>query len=389
MQAVERLGFTPNAISKSLRTLRTGKLIVTVPDIANPFFSLILKGIEDAAQREGYNVLVGDTQHEEEREERYAEMLKRKEADGLIFLGHRLPKEAVSIMKSVAPRCAPVVNGCEFSPRLGIPSVHIDNAKAAAEAMAHLYSLGHRRVGIVTGPLVSPLSRDRLHGATQQARRAGAGRGLLVVHGDFSIESGVAAGDRLSKGRPAPTAVFCFNDEMAIGVLNAARQRGLAVPRDVSVIGFDDIRFAQYSEPALTTVAQPMREIGERLVRMILDILEGGVANPASITLPHRLVLRATTGPVRRGRLQAVRAYAIIRAMPVAAGTHLGPYEVVSILGAGGMGEVYCAMDTRLNRRVALKVLPTTNNTDTDRLQRFEQEARAASALNHPNIVTI
>ena len=167
MQAVERLGFTPNAISKHLRQHRTGKLIVTVPDIANPFFSLILKGIEESAQREGYSVLVGDTQHEEIREERYAEMLKRREADGLIFLGHRLPKEAASLMKSVAPKTAPVVNGCEFSPRLGIPSVHIDNAKAAAEAMAHLYSLGHRRVGIVTGPLVSPLSRDRLEGATR------------------------------------------------------------------------------------------------------------------------------------------------------------------------------------------------------------------------------
>jgi DNA-binding LacI/PurR family transcriptional regulator len=94
MQAVERLGFTPNAISKHLRTLRTGKLIVTVPDIANPFFSLILKGIEDAAQREGYNVLVGDTQHDGGTEERYAEMLKRKEADGLIFLGSPLPKRS-------------------------------------------------------------------------------------------------------------------------------------------------------------------------------------------------------------------------------------------------------------------------------------------------------
>ena len=182
MQAVERLGFTPNAISKSLRTLRTGKLIVTVPDIANPFFSLILKGIEDAALREGYNVLVGDTQHEEEREERYAEMLKRKEADGLIFLGHRLPKEAASLMKSVAPKCAPVVNGCEFSPRLGIPSVHIDNAKAAGEAMAHLYSLGHRRIGIVTGPLVSPLSRDRLEGATAQAKKQGTERDFVVMN---------------------------------------------------------------------------------------------------------------------------------------------------------------------------------------------------------------
>jgi LacI family repressor for deo operon, udp, cdd, tsx, nupC, and nupG len=118
-------------------------------------------------------VLVGDTQHEEEREERYAEMLKRKEADGLIFLGHRLPEGSGVNHESVAPRCAPVVNGCEFSPRLGIPSVHIDNAKAAAEAMAHLYSLGHRRIGIVTGPLVSPLSRDRLEGAYGTGEEAG------------------------------------------------------------------------------------------------------------------------------------------------------------------------------------------------------------------------
>ncbi|HEV8397530.1 MAG TPA: LacI family DNA-binding transcriptional regulator [Vicinamibacterales bacterium] len=300
-RAVDALGYIPNSAASNLRTLRTRKLLVTVPDLSNPFFSLILQGIEDAALRAGYSVLVGDTQHDEQREEGYARMLKRREADGLIFLGHRLPKEAAAVVRAAAPACAPVVNGCEFSPRLGIPGVHIDNAKAAAEAMAHLYSLGHRRIGIVTGPLVSPLSRDRLHGATLQARRTGADRGLMVVQGDFSIESGVAAVEQLFKGTQPPTAVFCFNDEMAIGVLNAARQRRLVVPRDLSVIGFDDIRFAQYSEPPLTTVAQPMREIGERLVRMILDILEGGVSNPASITLPHRLVLRATTGPARRG----------------------------------------------------------------------------------------
>ena len=299
LRAVDALGYTPNSAASNLRTLRTRKLLVTVPDISNPFFSLILQGIEDAALRAGYSVLVGDTQHDEQREEGYARMLKRREADGLIFLGHRLPKEAAAMVRAAAPACAPVVNGCEFTPKLGIPGVHIDNAKAAGEAMAHLYSLGHRRIGVVTGPLVSPLSRDRLRGATSQARRAGAERNLVVVQGDFSIESGVAAGDRLFRDKAAPTAVFCFNDEMAIGVLNAARQRGLVVPRDVSIIGFDDIRFAQYTEPPLTTVGQPMREIGERLVRMILDILEGGVTNPEPITLPHRLVLRATTARAR------------------------------------------------------------------------------------------
>src|SRR5262249_31971348 len=176
LKAVERLSYAPNSAAKNLRTLRTGKLLVTVPDISNPFFSLILQGIEEAAQREGYSVLLGDTQHDDKREDGYAVMLKRKEADGLIFLGHRLPKTAAELVRGRAPGCAPVVSGCEFSPRLGIPSVHIDNAKAASEAMDHLYRLGHRRIGIVTGPLVSPLSRDRLSGATARAKKARAER---------------------------------------------------------------------------------------------------------------------------------------------------------------------------------------------------------------------
>jgi len=185
MQAVEFLDYAPNSAAKNLRTLRTGNLLVTVPDISNPFFSLILQGIEDAAQREGYAVLLGDTQHDEEREDRYALMLRRKEADGLIVLGHRLPKAAAALVSSMAPRCAPVVNGCEFTPRLGIPSVHIDNAKAATEAMDYLYRLGHRHIGVVTGPLVSPLSRDRLRGATAQ--------GEMEV-----FAGGVIAGDALT-----------------------------------------------------------------------------------------------------------------------------------------------------------------------------------------------
>src|SRR5262245_40621924 len=209
MNAVDRLGYTPNSAAKNLRTLRTGKLLVTVPDISNPFFSLILRGIEDAAQRESYAVLLGDTQHDEAREEGYAAMLRRKEADGLIFLGHRLPKEAAALVRTMSPRCAPVVNGCEFNPRLGVPSVHIDNAKASSEAMDHLFRLGHRRIGIITGPLVSPLSRDRLRGSTARARQAHAEHDVIVMNGDFSIESGAAEGERLLGRRDRPTAIFC------------------------------------------------------------------------------------------------------------------------------------------------------------------------------------
>lgn len=295
--AAERLRFEPNSTAKQLRTHRTGKLLVTVPDLSNPFFSQILQGIESAAQREGYSVLVGDTQHEDKREEAYALMLRRKEADGLIFLGHRLPKAAADLIRAVSPRCAPVVNGCEFSPELGIPSVHIDNARAAHDAMDHLFGLGHRRVGIVTGPLVSPLSRDRLAGATLRAKKENAEREFVLIHGDFSIESGAVAAERLLSKPNRPTAIFSFNDEMAIGVLKVARRLGIAVPDQLSVIGFDDIRFAQHINPALTTIAQPMRQIGEGTVRLLLRILSGGgdAETPESVTLPHKLVVREST----------------------------------------------------------------------------------------------
>ena len=298
LQAVEDLGYTPNSAARHLRTLRSGKLLVTVPDISNPFFALILQGIEDAAHRDGYAVLLGDTQHDETREERYALMLRRKEADGLIFLGHRLPEAAQAFIRSIAPRCAPVVNSCEFSPRLGVPGVHIDNAKAASDAIDHLYRLGHQHIGIVTGPLVSPLSRDRLRGVKTRAKLAGAEPGLEIVTGNFSIESGAEAADRLLSQPSPPTAIFCFNDEMAIGVLDIARQRGVRVPRDLSVVGFDDIRFSRFVDPPLTTIAQPMRDIGEASVRLLLDILQGRITTPQSITLPHTLIIRSTTAPL-------------------------------------------------------------------------------------------
>jgi LacI family transcriptional regulator, repressor for deo operon, udp, cdd, tsx, nupC, and nupG len=302
LKAVERLGYAPNSAAKNLRTLKSRKLLVTVPDISNPFFSLILQGIEDTAQKNGYSVLLGDTQHDERREERYALMLKQKEADGLIFLGHRLPRAAASVVQELAPQCAPIVNGCEFSLDLGVPSVHIDNAKAAAEAMQHLFDLGHRAIGVVTGPLLSPLSRDRLKGAMAAARSNGAEGDVIVMQGDFSIASGSEAGNGLLGRTPAPTAVFCFNDEMAMGVIGAARRRGLDVPADLSVVGFDDIRFAECVDPPLTTIAQPMRELGEATVKLLLEILNGCDVAPVSVTLPHTLKVRGSSAPPAAAR---------------------------------------------------------------------------------------
>ena len=249
-------------------------------------------------------MLVGDTQHEDRREQRYALMLNSKEADGLIFLGHRLPEAAAALARAAAPRCAPIVNGCEFNPRLGIPSVHIDNARAASDAMHLLYDLGHERIGIITGPLASPLSRDRLRGATTTAKKRSARR-LAVITGDFSVESGAEAVQRLLAAPSPPTAIFCFNDEMAMGVLDYARHKRIRVPRDLSVVGFDDIRFARYTEPALTTVAQPMRADRRRHGAAAAGdsprrLQPTGLGNPAA-HLDHPRQHRGSAGTVAFG----------------------------------------------------------------------------------------
>lgn len=299
MAAVETLGYAPNFAAKSLRTLRTEKIVVTVPDITNPFFSSVIRGVEDAAQASGYAVLLGDTRHDAHREELYAGMLARRQADGLIFLGHRLPATLAELVKRKGGR-APIVNGCEFSSDLGVSSAHIDNAKAASEAMAYLYSLGHRRIGVVTGPMASPISRDRLAGVKATASAHEASHMLQTAIGDFSIESGAREAREMVLSADPPTAIFCFGDEMAIGALDAVQKAGFSCPADVSVMGFDDIRYSRFITPALTTTNQPMEEMGRETVRLLLGLLNRQLTGPISVTLPHRLVVRASTGPARK-----------------------------------------------------------------------------------------
>lgn len=296
MQAVRELGYIRNSVAASLRTTRTGRIIVTVPDISNPFFSRVIRGVEEAAQKSGYAVLLGDTRNEREREEQYADMLNRREADGIIFLGHRLPAVLAAILTRDGGR-APIVNGCEFTPSLGVSSAHIDNAGAGYHVMQALYRLGHRDVALILGPADSPLTRDRLAGAQQAAEDRGLAANLIVETGDFSIESGRSAAMALFARAKRPTAIFCFSDEMAIGTLAAARTAGIACPGELSVIGFDDIQMARYVDPPLATVRQPMAEIGRKTVELLVEILSGRQVQPVSATLPYELISRESLGP--------------------------------------------------------------------------------------------
>jgi LacI family repressor for deo operon, udp, cdd, tsx, nupC, and nupG len=302
MRAVEELRYSPNAAARSLRQATARKILVTVPNIANPFFSKIIRAIEEEAQRHGYAVLLGDTRYTVDGEEQYAAMLTSREADGLIFLGHRLPDAVKPLINRLKER-APVVNGCEFDPDLGVPSAHIDNAGAAAEAMDHLYALGHRRVGILAGPTTGPLCRDRLAGAMRSVRNHG-GAAPAVLHGDFSVQWGIDGAAEMLDLAERPTALLCLSDEIAIGAMHALRLRGVRCPDDMSVVGFDDITVAQYLNPPLTTVRQPMEEIGRATVQLLVAILKDDGACLDSLTFAHQLVIRESTAPPR-GRLSS------------------------------------------------------------------------------------
>jgi LacI family repressor for deo operon, udp, cdd, tsx, nupC, and nupG len=162
--------------------------------------------------------------------------------------------------------------------------------------MEHLYGLGHTRIGVVTGPLASPISSDRLAGVLAAAQRHGRASALRMAIGDFSIESGVRQAGELLDEPGRPTAIFCFSDEMAMGALEAIRRRGLNCPRDVSLVGFDDIRFAQYLHPQLTTVSQPKEQIGHEVVRLLLTSWRPRQRLAERHPAPP-LVVRASTAP--------------------------------------------------------------------------------------------
>ncbi|REJ34746.1 MAG: LacI family transcriptional regulator [Bacillota bacterium] len=296
--AVKKLGYEPNVSARNLRIRRTATIIVVLPDINNPFFSFIVRGIEDVAHEQGFSVLLCNTDNDLERELQYTKIIGRRGADGAIFLTARVSSPHILTMAARVP----VVLACEYIEG-AVSQVSIDNVAAALDATRHLIQLGHKRIAYVNGPPDVVLSRDRLRGYTLALKQAGLPiEEELIVPGTFYLESGVEAARRLLSLDDPPTAVFCANDEMAIGFIKEAYAMGRQVPDDVAVVGFDDIRFAAFYRPALTTIAQPMYEIGQRAARLLLDQIAGKAQGPESIVLPHRLVVRESCGAGARGR---------------------------------------------------------------------------------------
>lgn len=299
LRSVGRLGYRPNAVARGLRRGTTHSIALIVPDITNPFYPAIARGVEDAARRHGFAVVLGNTDGDPQRERAYLDILRARWVDGVLFAG--VGGDGADLRALMAQGVPAVVIARDVGGGQ-IDTVLADGFAGMRLGAVHLLRLGHRRIAFIGGPRDLPVARERLRGYRRALRDFAVGAcPSLIVSGDFRVDGGRAAMKRLLARGQAFTAVVAANDLMAIGameVLKAARRR---IPQDVAVVGFDDIPFAAYVDPPLTTVVQPTYRLGALAVERLLSLIRGDSGGPRRIVLQPQLVVRRSCGADRPG----------------------------------------------------------------------------------------
>jgi LacI family transcriptional regulator, galactose operon repressor len=305
LDAVERLGYVPHSAARSLSTRRTMSIGVLLPDMHGAFFGEIVRGIDLAARAAGYHLLVSGS-HSDAAETAALLQTLHGRVDGLILM---TPALGHAWLDKVLPRRVPVVLlNPRSEPAAGDDdgaagrhdSLRIDNQLGARLAVEHLIGLGHRSIAFVGGPADNADAAERLAGYREALEQGGLPIvPRLEMAGDFGEESGLQAGAKMAALMPHPTAIFAANDAMAIGCLAAMRERGLRVPEDVSLVGFDDVPIARYLTPALTTVQVPIAELGRQAMARLLAAVDGRPGHPEGgpmhTVIAPTLAIRAST----------------------------------------------------------------------------------------------
>ena len=294
LEAAARLGYSPNAAARSLSTRKTGTIGVLLPDLYGEFFSEVIRGLDLAARRSGYHLLVSSSHSDRSEVEAVLRALRGR-VDGLIVMS---PEADARTLQANLPASLPIVLLNVRAERSAFDSIHIDNYGGAAAMVRHLAGAGHRRIAHVKGPLENNDALERLAGYRDALRSAfDDGMEPVELEGDFSEESGDRAGREILGMSPRPDAVFAANDGMAIGLLHAFQKAGVKVPEEIAVAGFDDIPIARFLTPPLTTVGVAIADLGERAIQRLLQVMERGEALESQHeVLPTTLVVRGSCG---------------------------------------------------------------------------------------------
>ncbi|WP_394186037.1 LacI family DNA-binding transcriptional regulator [Metabacillus halosaccharovorans] len=292
MEVINKVNYKPHIVARQFRTKETKIILVVVPDITSAFFSKVLRGIEHVAVQNGYQVILGDTENDTEREQEYINLLLQKQADGMVLLTARQDKTQ---LEEIAEHF-PMVLACEYMDGLNVPTVSIDNISSARKATEHLIQQGHTKIAHITGPINVILSRDRLRGF-QQAMMSHDLEidSAYIQEGDFTFESGYHQMLKLLALETPPSAVFVFNDEMAMGAIKAVKDSHLSIPEDVAVVGFDNIKMSSVIEPNLTTINQPKYEIGKKAMELLLKLINGESLQKKKFVMKDELIVRESS----------------------------------------------------------------------------------------------
>jgi DNA-binding LacI/PurR family transcriptional regulator len=301
--ATRELGYRPSAIARSLKLRTTQTLGLIVTDIENPFFPQLVRAVEDAAQADGYALLLCNASNDPEREASYLDLLVDRRVDGVIIAAGGLGARHADWL-SRAPLPVVLVNASGSA--VECPSIASDNRAGGRLATEHLISLGHRRIGALTAGERNPDASERLAGIRDAMDAAGlTARDLTATTGNAGVADGERAMLELIDRAPDATGIVAYNDLMAIGALRAIRASGRRVPLDISVVGFDDVDLGAYVDPPLTTIRQATSEMGRWAVTQLTERLRLGSngdrrldAAPAEhVVLPVELKIRGSTGP--------------------------------------------------------------------------------------------
>jgi LacI family transcriptional regulator, galactose operon repressor len=292
--AIERTGYRPNSIARALAGARTQSIGLAISGISNPYFMDVIAAIEAEAAKHGFTILLGDTHDEPQKELQMVQELVLRHVDGLLLAPS--PGAQDKALKYLSQQSAPVVLVDRFLP-LEVDQVGTENEQPAAELVGHMIELGHRRIGLVAGLQGLSTTEERIRGFRQALEHAGIPTdSRLIAHGASQHEPARAAVHRLLDLRDPPTALVAGNNAMTIGVLHALRERGLSVPDDIALVGFDDFAWSDLFHPRLTVIAQPTAAIGSQAVQLLLARLEEPTAPVQKMRLTPTLVHRDSCG---------------------------------------------------------------------------------------------
>lgn len=290
---IERLGYRPNAVARGLASKKTTTVGLIIPDISNIFFAELARGIEDIATMYKYNIILSNSDDNKEKELHLLNTMLGKQVDGVIFMGGNITEEHISEFKK-SPVPIVLAGSLENSGQLS--SVNIDYEVAAYDSAIHFIEKGHKNIALVLGNFEEAISMKKLAGYKRALEdNQIAFREECVIEGDFSYDSGIEAAEKLCESSERPTAILVGADEMAVGVVHAIQDKGFNVPNDIEVISFDNTKLTLMVRPQISTVVQPLYDIGAVAMRLLTKLMNKEEVSERMVVLPHRIEERDST----------------------------------------------------------------------------------------------